>query len=145
MPDEKTSATTIPIEQFGRDHWSTFAYIESRCVDYCGAPDREHMRCDPARHPGHANSANRLGGGLLVKYPTRLAGGVERADHDDYDCADDLAAAGLIEIGGTGLYPIYQLTARGREVAASLRAHKALGRGYSTFTADAAVGAPAAS
>lgn len=61
----------VPVEKFGKDHWSTFAYIETRCVDYKGVPDRDHMRCDVDRHPG---LVNRGSGGSNQKYPTILKG-----------------------------------------------------------------------
>lgn len=41
----------IPIYDWGRDHWSTFGYIEIRIVDFKGIPDNHHMRCDPKLHP----------------------------------------------------------------------------------------------
>lgn len=46
----------VPVEMWGKDHWSTFGYIETRCVDHDGVPDREHMRCDTDLHPGLAGT-----------------------------------------------------------------------------------------
>jgi len=57
------------------------------------------------------------------KYPTRYKGG-ELKDHDDWDCVDDLELVGLLENAGTGLNPVFKLTALGRMVAAQLRQHK---------------------
>lgn len=125
---------TVSVDQFGRDHWSLFAYVECRVVDDGGIPNNLHMRCDPARHPGLAGSYN---GHRLTpdrKYPTRLAGGALLNDHDDWDCADDLEAAGLIQIKGTGIHPVWRLTKLGRRVAAKLREHKQKGGQFSTFT-----------
>lgn len=56
---------------WGRDHWSTLAYIETRIVDHSGVPSREHMRCDPKRHPLLAHDGSRGGS----PSPTRLTGG----------------------------------------------------------------------
>lgn len=116
----------IGIELFGRDHWSTFGYIEVRCVDHGGRPAKHHMRCCSAIHPGHAHVPG-------AAPPTRLKDGTERTRHDDWDCADDLEAAGLISIGGTGLLPVFKMTAEGTRVAGLLRAHKAAGGSFSTF------------
>lgn len=118
-------------EAFGADHWSTFGYAECRVVDNQGELDREHMRCDPIRHPGlRGRCAHRL---QDVRFPTRLADGILLEDHDDYDCLDDLEKAGLLSIGGTGLRPIVSLTELGHEVAGKLRAHKAKGGRFATF------------
>jgi hypothetical protein len=114
---------------FGKDHWSTFAYIETRIVDHSGFPYRQHMRCHGDRHP------------LLVvpdqdgrSYPTILKGGAVLTHHDDWDCLDDLEREGLLVNIGSGLHRCYELTADGRTVAAALRAHKAAGGAYATFS-----------
>lgn len=39
---------------WGRDHWSTLAFIETLCVDHHGGLSDKHrrnMRCNPERHP----------------------------------------------------------------------------------------------
>ena len=97
----------IPESFFGRDHWSTFAYIATRVVNHDGYPKREHMRTDPKRHPGLAHRGSHFCPG---PYPTMLRGGVQL---DDHDCADDLEAAGLIVHIGTGIHPRWKLTERG--------------------------------
>jgi hypothetical protein len=105
-----TSTPPVPPARFGTDPWSTFAYVETRIVDYTGLLDHDHMRCNTARHPAMqaVKSTGRMFGGLDGKYPTMLKtvgkdadgkwGVEDLADHDDYDCLDDLAAAGLLEI-----------------------------------------------
>ena len=96
----------IEMKRWGKDHWSTFAYVVAPSNH--GVIDRVHMRCNPARHPGLAHSHS---GGK--QFPTRLAGGVELHDYDDYDCVDDIEAAGLIEVHGTAQYPTVKLTKKG--------------------------------
>jgi hypothetical protein len=118
----------IPIENFGHDHWSVFGYIETRVVDYGGIPAKEHLRCIHARHPFFAHR-----GGDASAYPTRLRGGRELADHDDWDCLDDIEAAGLIENIGTGAHPVFLLTDHGREIAGKLRGHKGQGGKWDEF------------
>lgn len=121
--------TLVSIEHFGRDHWSTFAYIETRCVDHGGVPDRRRMRTDRDRHPAYVAPYTPE---FSQKYPTRLKSG-EKTNHDDWDCAEDLEAAGLIEIKGAGLHPVYKMTDRGNEVAGRLRSHKTKGGSIATF------------
>ena len=116
--------------RFGKDHWSTFAYIETRCVDYSGVLNKNHMRCDEDRHPGHVNSANAHS---KKKHPTILKGFVNVSDHDDWDCVDDLENAGFLESHGTGLHPVFKLTTDGRRVAALLRDHKSNGGSFGSF------------
>jgi hypothetical protein len=127
----------IPLSDWGRDHYSLLGYIECRCTDDKGVPDREHLRCNPARHPGLVNRASHL---WKDGYSTRLKDHSyetpnQRRDHDDWDCADDLAAAGLIEIKGTGINPVWKLTDLGQRISARLRAHKMDGGTFSTFHA----------
>ena len=118
----------VPEEYFGKDHWSTFAYIETRCVDHRGVIDKNHMRCDTKRHPlfGHR-------GGDASGVPTRLVGGKNIHRHDDWDCADDLEAADMIENVGTGAQRVYRMTKHGKEVASDLRMHLAEGFAMSRF------------
>jgi hypothetical protein len=114
-------------EKFGRDHWSTFGYLETRCVDHKGIPELRHLRLDPVRHPGLAHMP------WAQDYPTRLAGGAEQPEHDDWDCTEDLEKAGLLEILGTGIHPVIRLTDTGKKVAGLLRAHKSGGGSFSNF------------
>lgn len=127
-------AHAIPIDLFGKDHWSTFAYIETRCVDHKGEPDKNHMRTDPDLHPGlGGETQSRLMVYGKKKYPTRLNDGTEIHDHDDWNCIKDLETAGLLKWDGTGLFPVFVLTDKGKTVAGRLRAYKAGGGGFHTF------------
>lgn len=96
-----TSVPPVEPARFGKDHWSTFAYVETRTVDYKGTIEHDHMRCDTDRHPMLALAGRRTGvvgfGPSDRKYPT-LAKGEQIENHDDYDCLDDLRAAGLLEV-----------------------------------------------
>lgn len=146
-PDER-----IPMARWGKDHWSTFAYVETRIVDHGGKISHDHMRCDADRHPlmHQAKRMPSLGGGDR-KYPTRLKDG-EQPDHDDYDCLDDAITAGLLEAVMppapkdallTGLVEKqlmakarYRLTERGQVIAGQLRAHKGSGGNFHDFTPE---------
>jgi len=125
---------SVPIEKFGKDHWSVFAYIETLCVDGHGVPDTRRMRTDIDRHPGLTNWHPINRPDLNQKYPTRLKGMVELPNHDDWDCAEDLEEAGLIKNIGTGINPRYKLTEKGFTVASFLRKHKANGGCFASFT-----------
>ena len=151
------SSPRLPIDQYGKDHWSTFAYIETRCVDHKGVLKNANMRTDVGRHPlfmarGFASP------GDGSQYPTIYKGG-ELADHDDWDCLYDMVQLGLLTIvmpkddalwevpvGSRGpiqyrdrlqtkeLKVRVKLTALGSQVAGELRAHKAKQRNYQTFS-----------
>lgn len=127
-------------ERWGRDHWSTFAYVETRVVDHEGVLNLEHMRVDVYRHPLLANTASSsdFGGGSR-RYPTRLKGGELLDNHDDHDCAEDMTRdwpemPALLANVGTEVHPRFALTDEGRRVAALLRAHKAAGGSFATFS-----------
>lgn len=131
----------VPMKDFGKDHWSTFAYLETRIVDYKGVPDREHMRCDAKLHPGLAGRAAYACGDK--EYPTKLKGyflGKGQTDasqlkhnHDDWSCADDLESALLLVNCGTGVNPVFKLTSLGDKVATQLREHKRNGGNFYEF------------
>jgi predicted transcriptional regulator len=130
----------VSVERFGKDHWSTFAYI-AHCVQAKhGEPERSRMRTDEDRHPGlvgHSGFSFAELDGKTKKYPTRLAGGVELQYHDDWDCCDDLEAAGLLISEGTGIHPIYKLTDKGWEVLKQLTEHKNSGGSFGQFRMEA--------
>lgn len=92
-----TSVPPVTPDRFGEDHWGTFAYLETRAADYQGTIGHDRMRCHRSRHPVMLLARTGWGTGG-DKYPTYLAGNEKLPGHDDYDCLDDLAAAGLIEI-----------------------------------------------
>ncbi len=114
------------VETWGKDHWSTFAYVETCVVDRGGAIDRQRMRTHPGRHPLLAHMDGSA-------YPTRLRDGALLSDHDDWDCLSDLEEAGLLENIGSDTNHLIILTDEGRRVAAALRAHKAAGGTFASF------------
>jgi hypothetical protein len=141
----------VPMERWGKDHWSTLAYLETRIVDYRGKIAHDHMRCHAGRHPAMLHAKRRgllFGTGDGSQYPTKLRDG-ELADHDDYDCIDDMIAAGLVTATMppapaatlvTGLVEAelmtratYALTPLGQAIAGQLRAHKGNGGNWRSF------------
>lgn len=147
----------LPIDQWGKDHWSTLAYIESRCVDHGGVLKNANMRTHAARHPLFmARGFGTPSDGS--QYPTRYKGG-KIANHDDWDCVYDMVQAGLVTIlrpqsitlwevlpGKHGpikyrnrmqtreLEVAVKLTDLGHQVAGELRAHLAKQRNYQVFS-----------
>jgi hypothetical protein len=140
----------VRVEDFGRDHWSLFAYLETRCVDYKGTVNGAHLRHNPAKRPAVVGSDTRglsalVAGGHRWKpeYGTRLrgfwkdGGGTDPSrqieDHDDIDCLEDLEEAGLVKNEGSGLNPLIRMTKEGSRVAGLLREHKANGGNFAEF------------
>ena len=102
----------VPMVRWGKDHWTTFAYVETRWVDYRGMLDHDRMRCDRQRHPMFYSAKRRVTAFGTdadgARYPTRLKtetpggdgrwGIVDLPGHDDYDCLDDAIREGLIDV-----------------------------------------------
>lgn len=123
----------ITMDKFGKDHWSMLGYAECRIVDNRGIPDRRHMRCNPKRHPQFAHISWDKGD-AKERYATRLKNNVLVPYHDDWDCVEDLVSEGLLKDLGTGINPYWELTDKGKIVAAALRKHKAEGGMFATFS-----------
>lgn len=150
MDEQAQSVTHVSIERFGKDHWSLLAYIETCCVDSAqegiGTLDNRRMRCHP-KHPKQHIVVHGAGGGWQESYGTRLRGffGPDNQthpehrlpDHDDWDCLDDIEAAGLVEVLNVA-NGFVRMTPAGIEVAAALRKHKALGGTLASFDLKAA-------
>jgi len=118
----------VPMNKWGKDHWSLLAYLEVRCVDNKGTISRLHMRVNLDRHPFFAHE-----GTSKTKFPTKLANGEELVNHDDLDCLEDIEAAGLVRNVGTGVNPLIEMTELGCKAAAEVRAFKARGGMFAEF------------
>jgi hypothetical protein len=145
----------IPMDRFGKDHWSLLGYIESICVDACntgiGEIDKRRLHCNPTSHPVHDANMMLYRGPMAWQpaWGTRLKGyfdfaersdpakaeaaGVQVGEHDDWDCLDDLEEAKLIEVLSL-TNGFVQLTDLGMQVAAKVRQHKARGGQFATFS-----------
>lgn len=119
--------------EWGRDHWSMLAYVETCCVDWKGVIDPVRVRCNPRRHPGLARPQHKQTAGPY-DHPTRIRDAKAEPEHDDWDCFYDFEAEGLIEDVGTGIHPVAKLTPLGLRITAELRAHKASGKMYAQFS-----------
>jgi len=117
----------IEISRWGKDHWSLFAYLGTRVVDYQGTTNPQHMR-------GKFNNM------WKPEYGSRLKGYFENRDpeyllddHDDYDCLHDIEAAGFIKNNGSGINPLVSFTDEGYDVLLKLTKHKASGGNFAEF------------
>lgn len=100
----------ISPEKWGKDHFSTLLYLETRVVDHGGVIRGEQMR---GRDSG---------------YPCKLRSG-ERLNHGDLDCIEDMREAGLVTGGGRNKpYKPFQLTESGWRLAHLLRRHRGEGK-----------------
>ena len=137
----------IKIKDFGKDHWSTLAYIETCVIDKNRAPDigevnKELMRCNYKTHP-HLLGFRQAGHNMWENsYGTKLSGYWKKdgttdpkrklSKHDDWDCCDDLEEEGLIEVISL-TNGFIRLTKEGREVCNQIREHKAKGKYFYSF------------
>lgn len=119
-------------KQFGKDHWSVLAYVETRAVDHRNRLDHEHMRGNPVTHPFLRNDAYQRDRGWKPSSSTRLRDGKTIDGHDDWDCLDDLDDAGLVEIISL-VNGFVRMTDYGLAITALLRKHKANGGKYRDF------------
>lgn len=113
----------IPMHMWGKDHWSTFAYA-GHCATGERHIDKDKMRTDTDKHPHGLGQRQALfHDARSKKYPTRLRGGIEVNDHDDWDCLADAEAAGLLT-WGTWVNPFVVLTTTGLQAFAQIMAYE---------------------
>lgn len=137
----------ISIKEFGKDHWSLLGYIETCCVDRMGSSSKinhDRMRTNPNRNPP-LGSRPRPESRWKDEYSTRLKSfpwssrdEKEKAKHrvtghDDWDCLEDLEQTGLANLFSY-VNGFVKITNKGFAIVAELRAYKANGGSFSTFT-----------
>lgn len=142
------AGSSLPPAVWGKDHFSTLAYLETCAVDHSGSVSNARLRCDERLHPAVVDR-------LPVEardYPTILRGGKLQAGHDDWSCIEDFVAAGLLMAYyldrnvAQEMYSGARITRQvrvsfthaGIRLAHSLRAWKMLGGTYATFEPEAA-------
>jgi len=141
----------VPLELFGKDHWSTLAYAETVMVD-CGGFQigldprmrqcRRHYRVmhDFCKNPKRLSSAPNHGCMWNDNYSTTLNDGSKVIGHDDWHCIQDLAEAGMFSVEGKVIAAAdcepgetLLLSELGREYVGRLRDHKSQGGTFSNF------------
>jgi hypothetical protein len=159
---EHAAPTSAPvsIDRFGKDHWSMLAYVETLCVDSSNAGigqiDLRRVRANERTHP--LLSVNGPMAAWKPNFGTRLKGffdfagrndpaaaeaaGLQLTAHDDWDCLDDLEAAGLVETLSRANGAV-RMTEPGLLMSARLRQHKAQGGMFANFDPDGLVSAQA--
>jgi hypothetical protein len=118
----------IPTDRWSKDHWSLLGYIAT-CFD--GELDHRRLRCNENTHPLLNRGPKELGWqdsyGTRLKEPTQTL-----PEHDDWDCLDDLEAAGMVEIISL-VNGFVVMTHKGNEIAFRLREHKQKGGNFAGF------------
>lgn len=134
----------IPVEFWGKDHYSVLSYIESIMVD-CGGfevgtdprmrSNRRNFRVlmDGNRDPRRPGS-NRWQMAVVMdpKYTSYLKDGATCENHDDWCCIQDMAGAGLI-LGNVEPGVMLHLSPLGRRFVVALREFKANGGNFAEF------------
>mgnify|MGYP001587956214 CR=1 FL=1 len=114
-----------PISSFGAQHWAMLLTVESAVVNHEPFPANV-LRAHPRRRlPFHAPPWDRRVSGTVLLDGTRLP------DHDDWDCLDDLEAAGLLGPAK----PVHPLTDEGWRVVGMARRYVAQHRVVDGFVA----------
>ena len=144
-PDDYRDAF-VPPEQWGPDHWSTLAYVETVMVECGGFEIGADARMRSARHnfrvmneqcshPKRPSGRRGLGLVMDVSDGSTLHDGMKVPGHDDWVCLQDLAAAGFFTVGPDDIEPraVLHLSELGAAVTAQLRAHKAAGGTFKNF------------
>ena len=137
LEQESKQKPKYPMEQWGKDHWSTFAYIHNRCVNSTnngvGIPEPKHIQCNLNRHPGLIYSMfgdTRSGEKYGIRLKDRELPGL---DYDEWDCIEDIVNEGLLKDVGTGINPAFKMTDFGNHVISILLKHKTKGGYFSDF------------
>lgn len=146
----------IPLSDFGKDHWSTFAYADTIIPDHCGfqvgfdgrmRQGRAHFRVMHEQWPTPRRTRpTGLHQAMVMdnRYSTKLKDGTVVEGHDDWHCVQDLVAAGLMGVKSKDtIIPLVWdvepgvdlfLTPLGERFIARLKHHKAMGGSFGTWT-----------
>mgnify|MGYP001563230289 CR=1 FL=1 len=130
----------VHLKDWGKDHWSTFAYAVACVTGEDGKLENSRMRTNSRIH---RELVFVTPFGTLVdgaSYPTILKlGKLER--HDDWSCLEDAVAAGLLNVfyarTNDKMFGCceakVEMTTAGWEIARKLAEHKASGKNFSDF------------
>jgi hypothetical protein len=117
-------------KEFGKQHWSLLAYIETQVVDRSFPIDHRRMSCNEKKR-GISNGAPF---GWDNKYSTENNKGEQLIlGHDDIDCFEELESEGYIKNQGTLLNMYPSITDKGWKACAELRKFKGNGGNYIDF------------
>lgn len=138
----------IPVEYWGKDHYSTLAYVETIMVD-CAAgfevgldprmrANRRNFRVllEGRRSPRRPSSTSwKMARTMDPKHTSFLKLGATSEDHDDWSCLQDMAAAGLFTDKADCVEPgnMLHLSDLGKRFVTELREFKASGGSFGQF------------
>lgn len=124
MPSDQEEQL-IPMSNWGKDHWSTLAFIETVMVENGFFPfkgdarmrsNRRHFRLMPSDF------------GIVMprEQGSRLKDGTNAENHDDWCCIQDMAAEGLLDKPQEDLDVGVRVkfSDKGMRIAQQLRTHK---------------------
>lgn len=146
-------ATTTPVTKdqyvapalFGRDHWTTLAYIESVMADCAGfqlgtdprmrSNRRNYRVMSEVPRPKRAKNPTATVHLMTSEDGSRLNNGQVVHGHDDWNCVEDFAAVGFFDVGpaGLGAGKTLRFSPLGKAVATRLRQHKQDGGQFEAF------------
>lgn len=134
----------IPVNAWGKDHWSTLAYVDhimTECAGFQVGQDgrmrsnRRHYRvmaeAPRPRRPSHPH----VGVVMAPEHGSRLKDGTVVANHDDWCCLQDMAQEGVFTDGPDAVQPgaTLHFSAKGKALADGLREHKQQGGKFATY------------
>lgn len=147
-----TAEDFVPPKFWGVDHWKTLAYIDTVMTDCAGFEVGLDPRMRAGRRmfrvlaqdcptPKRANGTSGRSAASMARpsdYPTRLRGGQELANHDDWNCVQDMAAANLFDVGPDSVQPGRNLrfSAKGQAWVGAYRQFKQNGGQAVNFSAE---------
>ena len=104
MPSRKTTPIKYSMEEWGRDHWATFAFLAKMCNEFkeSGAPFGMFVLAEENNDRYESRSGIRLDDRTL-----------DVRSYDEWNCAEDMMGEELIENMGTFMYPRFFLLPRG--------------------------------
>lgn len=147
----------IGVRYWGKDHYSTLAYVETVMVD-CGGfqigadprmrSNRRHYRVmiEGCRKPRRANGASAdMCQVMEPRHTSYLRHGATSENHDDWCCIQDMAYAGFFTVSAEDIEPsaVLHFSDLGRAAATALREFKAAGGTFSAFELPADLAARA--
>ena len=136
---EHTKDGYVPVEKWGRDHWSTLAYFRSVEIDRAGFLVKADPRMRMGRYHYRVLKAREPAIPMTPEYGSRLNDDTFIPGHDDIHCISDFAEAGLLTCDDSGVEPgeTLHLSPKGVQLAEALLQHKASGGSFSTFKVPA--------
>ncbi len=126
----ETQKKSYSESEFGKQHWSLLAFIETQVVDKCFPLDYRRMSCN--------NKKRGISNGAPFSWDDDWSTENNKSEklilgHDDIDCFEELEKEGFIKNEGTLLNMYPSITDKGWRACAELRKFKGNGGNYVDF------------